>query len=139
MKHVMKALALTAVLSLVASAPALAESLQVMAKVPFAFTAADRTFPTGEYNFMVDNPNTPTMITVESKDGSRYDIELAESQELPEPASQSKVVFDAYGNQHYLAKVYVAGMGNVLVVPHAEIQKEMAQQHKTVDVTAHKK
>lgn len=142
MRQTVRALVASSILSVLAAMSVYAmDGLRVMANVPFSFIAGEKSFPAGDYTFTVDDPDVPTLLTVESKNGDKYDLMLTESKALRDAADQSKLVFERYGQQRYLAEVWVVGLDRVQVIPPSEIQKEVAQhaeQHETVSVAAHK-
>lgn len=126
-------------LGFIAPKPAPASTgVQVEANVPFSFTAGIETLPAGRYVFTVDDPMEPSELTIQRKDGSKVDVVLTATEPHPEPANDSKLVFDQYGTDHFLAKVVVAGFDEARVLPKQEIQREYARllEQREVPLTA---
>lgn len=105
-------------------------------RVPFAFTAGDETFPAGSYELTVDNPDHPAEVVIQQKNGGRVGVLTTEVQTEDAPARQSKLVFDQYGKDHFLAKVYVAGFDEARVLSKTAIQREYAKLLRQEEVPA---
>jgi hypothetical protein len=142
MRRAVQTLVASSVLSLISVTPILAmDGLRVVAKIPFSFTAAEKSFPAGEYTFTMDDPEIPTLLAITSDNGERYELMLTEPKNLKKPADGSKLVFEEYGNQRYLSQVWVAGTGTIQVIPLTTPQKEVAQhaeRHETLSIPARK-
>lgn len=105
--------------------PLFAESsVEVTAHVPFAFIAGTESLPAGNYQFLLDYENTPTVLAIRSKNGKSVDIMLAETKGEARIAKESKLVFEKIGGQDYLSQVQVTGFDTKDVVPQTEIMKE---------------
>jgi hypothetical protein len=142
MSRAVRAFVASSILSLVAVMSVYGmDGAQVSAKVPFGFTAGEKSFPPGNYVFSLDDPDVPTLVSVESKNGDKYVLMLSETRTLSEPADQTKLVFEKYGKQHILSQLWIMGLDLVEVIPESEIQREVAQkteQHESVIIDAHK-
>jgi hypothetical protein len=136
------ALLVAALLGAVLTVPSFADVAdRVTAKVPFRFTAGQEDFMPGNYVFVVNDPENPNLLRVESEDGKRKEeFILADTTTVePKVVQKSEVVFDRYGDQYFLSKVLVVGSDGGLMVPQNEVQKELERkgEHKdTVRVPA---
>lgn len=139
-------LAVSAIAALVVAlhpAPTFAlEADRVTAKIPFSFVAGDKTYPAGEYQFLANDPVNPRLVTIESENGSRTGLALAESSgNTAIPVASSEVTFDQFGNRYFLSKIFISGNDAALQIPKSEIQLELeraGQQSVKVRVPATK-
>jgi len=78
------------------------------ADIPFAFQASNETLPAGQYEVSTRNAvaNTITVRNRESKQALVALTHKAQSKQTPEV---SKLIFRRYGNQYFLAQIFVAG------------------------------
>jgi hypothetical protein len=115
-----------------------AEGQQVEATVPFSFTAGHETFPAGHYVFSVDDPMAPSELSIQGQNGSKVEVLLTAAESNVADSGRSKLVFDQYGAEHFLAKVVVAGFDEARVLPRSEIQREYAKllEQREVPATA---
>lgn len=114
-----------ALLGLVSTASFAFEGTHVKADIPFAFVAGEKTLPAGSYVFTIDNPNEPTVLGIERADGTAEDFVMTEgSSSREKPVEESRLVFDRYGTEHYLAEVWATGLDEGRKVPMSEIQHE---------------
>ncbi len=123
-----KLLIAAGVLSLSAAAPGFTgDGTAIRAEVPFAFHAGKLVFPPGSYVFTVDQSSEPGLLTIQDRNGPEHELLLT----VPEhrrtgPAPETKLVFDRYGNDHFLAQVWVAGLDEGRAIPKAEVERERA-------------
>lgn len=132
-----------ALLGAVLTVPSFADVAdRITAKVPFPFMAAEEKFSPGDYVFIVDDPENPHLLTVESADGMKKgEFILADTVSEPHVLQKSEVVFDRYGDEYYLAKVLVVGSDGGLMIPPNEMQKDHTHKgdpKETVHVAAKK-
>lgn len=110
---------------------------RVEANVPFSFVAGHETLPAGSYVFSLNDPMESSMLTIESKNGKRVDVLLTTAVARDEPVNHSKLVFDEYGNDHFLSQVWVSGSDEARVLPKSEVQREYAKLLRQREVNAH--
>jgi hypothetical protein len=118
------------------------EGMLVKADVPFSFVAGSETLPAGSYVFRVNDPTEPAVLSIESPHGKEHELLITETESTPHEgaAMQSKLVFDRYGSEHYLAEVWVAGEDQVRAIPMNEIQQERTRtlEHERMSIPLHK-
>lgn len=80
----------------------------VKADIPFTFQAANQTLPAGQYEVSTRNAVANTIIVrnTESKQALTAMVHKAPSRQTPEV---SKLIFRRYGDQYFLAQIFVAG------------------------------
>jgi hypothetical protein len=95
--------------------------------VPFDFQIGDQTLPAGEYSIKRLTQNS---MLVESADGQRSVIaQTPGAVEKSGKAARERVVFRQYGDQYFLAQVWMVrdGAGRGLIKSDAERQAARAQ------------
>jgi hypothetical protein len=75
--------------------------------VPFAFGVEDVSLPAGEYIFFMATPGR--MIRIVSADGKYSAVIDTLLNHAEKPATKSRLVFHKYGNEYFLAQVWIAG------------------------------
>jgi hypothetical protein len=104
------------------AAPAVqAQSGMQVANIPFQFNVGKAALPAGEYH--VKQMNTSTLM-IQSKDGHRAAVALVTVVSSSKEGDKGKLVFNRYGTQYFLSKVWTAGSreGSELVKSRAEIE-----------------
>jgi hypothetical protein len=125
-------------LAVAASLPAYAQSDQVKAHVPFAFSVSNSSMPAGDYtllrlsqsSWIVRNDNVRNaIVTAARPDGTNSDETVA------------KLVFTKYGEHYFLSRVWYNGLTSEIAEPKPEraLQIQMTssnQKPETVFVLA---
>lgn len=140
MKRITKGLLMTALCTLFFAGSALAVSgVAVKADIPFSFFAGDELFPAGQYVMRVDDPEEPDLLTIEDGQGARHEFVLT-TPETPTKAGgfldESKLVFNRYGMDHFLAEVEVAGFDEGRALPVSRLERERREMSRD-KVTVH--
>jgi hypothetical protein len=102
-----------------------AQKTEFNVSVPFDFIVNGSSFPAGEYTFQsvgvqgkvlsIRGVNSQTQGTIVSND-----------RRASEPSQQTKLVFHRYGNQYFLAEVWLRGNDMGRTVPECPLEKEVA-------------
>jgi hypothetical protein len=74
------------------------------ADIPFAFVAAGVHLPAGQY--IVYHPGDPYLVVIEKDDGRARAMTYIHPSSIDEGESATKLVFNKYGDQHFLAQVW---------------------------------
>jgi len=107
----------------VCSAPMFAQnSVNLAAKVPFAFIVGTRSMPAGDYRFYVQSGSP--VLTVRTANGAAGAMILTTNATRFNPTKQSKLVFRVYGEESYLAGVWTAGIASGRETPKTGAEKE---------------
>ena len=81
----------------------------VIANIPFAFTASNKTLPAGKYTITVLNPSSDRKaLQIRSLDGHSSAIVLTNG-EIGKVSDNSKLVFERYDDRYFFAKAQLAG------------------------------
>jgi hypothetical protein len=96
-----------------AFASALAASAQnprnLVVNIPFDFTVKGKTLPAGEYIISRSSTADKTSLIMERRDGKANAIVLSKPVSSRENQSESRLVFNRYGEQYFLSQVWTAG------------------------------
>jgi frataxin-like iron-binding protein CyaY len=93
-----------------AFAPAHAQSAgSLSVTIPFAFAAAGKTLPAGDYYIRRTLDGARVIVRIESKDGSTSVYAQTHDVQTRQIQDESKLVFNKYGEQFYLSQVWAAG------------------------------
>lgn len=128
--------------SLFAAAAFADDGDRISAKIPFAFTAGQMQYPAGTYTFVVNDPENPNVLTIESANGKRDQFILARATETETAHYSSAVVFDKIGSQYFLVKAYNGGALGGLRLTKSEIQNGLergGQKAEMVEIAGHLK
>ena len=73
-------------------------------EIPFAFVAGGTHLPAGQYN--VYHPGNPYLIVIEKDDGRAQAMAYVHPSVADSSDSSTKLVFNKYGDQYFLAQVW---------------------------------
>lgn len=122
-----QALSILSLLSLFLMGSAVAQKIEVRANVPFSFTVGSKVLPAGEYNIGSISSNTHTLL-VKANDGKASMIVNSNSAQSLEGAQKTKLVFNRYGSQYFLAAVWTQGSTSGFQLPKSSREKELARE-----------
>lgn len=80
------------------------KQLVLRVDIPFAFVAAGVHLPAGEY--IVYHPGDPYLVIIEKNDGRARAMAYVHPSPVDGAESVTKLVFNKYGDQHFLAQVW---------------------------------
>ena len=105
--------------------------------VPFQFYAGNVKLPAGKYVLhMMDNSDLKIM-EISNADGSTsalFEVEDAESNSEPR---KSELIFDKYGNRHFLARIFDEGNPDGSKVPESQYEKRVGQATEEAQAQEH--
>ena len=111
--------------SLAATQVARAQESMVV-DIPFAFTAGSATLPAGEYGVQKLDGNSAVLL-IHCWDAKASALVITHAAEAKEPQSESKLVFNRYGNRYFLSQVWTAGSIRGRQLPKSPREKEVAR------------
>jgi hypothetical protein len=118
------------------------------ANIPFSFIVGDKTFAAGSYEIALVNPRIdPSPIVIKSEDGRARRIVLTTSVLAAKAQKSSRLVFNRYGNQYYLAQVWTQSDLAGLEIPKsrsertllAGVTRERAPEQVAITLNARRK
>ncbi len=115
--------------------PLSAQTITMQANIPFAFTVGSRSLPAGEYT--IRNTGNPYVLMFQAEDGSAGALTLTKHETVirtDDPAADTKLVFNRYGNQYFLSEVVDGYAATGFVVPTPKAEQELA---KTASAQSH--
>ncbi len=126
-----RALVMTGVMALTALAfTRVAQSQQpLVVNVPFEFVAGGKTLPAGEYSVSTSSPER-TLLLIDRQDPSASIFMGTNAIIASEPKSESKLVFNRYGDRYFLSQVWTAGNSCGRLLPMSDREKEVSQTAK---------
>ena len=107
-KYVWLPLILMAVFGLAAT-PTKAQSTGVRADVPFDFIVGDRTLPAGKISVHAASTSNAGPLSITNYDKGQSTFRMSQLLRGPNTPEQGKLVFHRYGNQYFLAEVWIPG------------------------------
>ena len=126
MKRFFNILVATIILATALTAGAQAQTTQrVIANIPFAFTANNKSLPAGKYTITVLNPSSDRKaLQIRSMNG-RYSAIVLTNGVIGSIADNSKLVFERYDDRYFFAQAQMAGESTSL----AALKSNKEQKH----------
>ena len=120
-KQMFKALAVISLFGMLAAPVVQAQSGMLVANIPFQFNVGKAVLPAGEYRV---KPMHPSTFLIQSKDGHQSAVAITIGVSSSKEEDTGKLVFNRYGNQYFLSKVWRPGNreGRELLKSRAEIE-----------------
>jgi hypothetical protein len=117
------------------------------AKIPFSFTVGSKSFPAGEYRVSRLNPqSSQAALAIRSTDGRTGTITLTTDIQGAGVTDKAKLVFNRYGDQYYLAQVWMRVADSGLELPVSRSERELARnagerapEQTTIALSAHRR
>jgi hypothetical protein len=109
---------------------------RIIANVPFAFIAGNRTLPAGEYTIDRPSSNEPDLLLIRSADRHVAFFLNAENVEGKKTPNKTELVFNEIGDKYFLSQIWMAGedTGREIPKPRAERELEQAALKSTAQV-----
>ena len=95
-------------LSLMAAAQVVQAQEALVVNIPFEFVAGKLTLPAGEYRVEKLEKNSVVVLTHCTQPGASA-VVMTIAAQANEPQSDSKLVFNRYGNLYFLSQYWIAG------------------------------
>ena len=110
-----------------AAAPLAAQGPKLTANVPFEFTVAGKAMPAGEYE--VWKAPTSSMIVLRGVNQRTSALSIAMSDPITsrDPAVDTRLIFNRYGNQYFLRAVVNAYAAVEFTLPEARAERELVK------------
>ncbi|HKU75875.1 MAG TPA: hypothetical protein VJR02_18345 [Pyrinomonadaceae bacterium] len=126
MKRFFNILVANIILATALAAGAQAQTTQrVIANIPFAFTANNKTLPAGKYTITVLNPSSDRKaLQIRSMNG-RYSAVVLTNGVIGSITDNSKLVFERYDDRYFFAQAQMAGESTSL----AALKSNKEQKH----------
>ena len=102
-----------------------AQSIMLKADIPFDFLVGDKRLPSGQYHVKSLNP---VLTQIESKDARSTAIVLTTGMQAAKISDTGKLVFNRYGDQYFLSKIWVPSSDTGRQLPKSRFEREVAQR-----------
>jgi hypothetical protein len=145
-KHTPPVLATLGLLAMLVAVPAYAQSSANMAvNIPFEFVVGKTVLPAGEYTIRNGTPRTG--LWIESAGRGPTVFILTDTAYASEAMSESSLVFNRYGSQYFLSKVWTVGTDIGCELHKSAAEREIsrglrlaksASKAQTVAIAAHR-
>ena len=96
------------VLSLIVAAQVVRADEPMLVNIPFAFVAGNVTLPAGEYRVQKLDGNS-TVVLIRCSDATASAMVVTHAAQAKELQTESKLIFNQYGNRYFLSQVWTAG------------------------------
>jgi hypothetical protein len=135
-KQVYKAVGTLTLFAWLAAPTVFAQSGRVVANIPFDFTVGKTTLPSGEYTV---TPTDTGHVLIQSKDHQHSAFAATMRVESNKPQDRAKLVFNKYGERHFLAKIWNNYAGRELYKSPSEIELARSMSKPETTTVAAKK
>jgi len=123
-----QAFSLVSLLSLLlVTGSAIAQTVNVYAKIPFNFAVGRKTLPAGPYDVGTIDNGDSKMLLVQFRNGSSAVVVASNAAANLKPADKTKLVFTRYGNRYFLSQIWVNGETSGRQLPKTSREKELAR------------
>jgi hypothetical protein len=119
------AIALFAIANFAMAGTSLAQSNEVRAKVPFAFTVGDKSFPAGPYKI---SSLPDQMIMIRNQDHPRESALSLVHRATERSQNGGKLVFQKYGGEYFLSEILCGSEQMKMTVPASKREKRAQLQ-----------
>jgi hypothetical protein len=131
-KQICKTLAVISLFAMLAAPVFQAQSDALEANIPFEFNVGKAVLPSGVYRIKPMNPST---LRIQSQDGHRGAIALIIGVSSSKEGDAGKLVFNRYGSQYFLSKVWRPGSHDGQELLKSRIEIEMAKNISRPEAT----
>jgi hypothetical protein len=107
---------------------AVAQSIHVSVSVPFNFAVGSKTLPAGTYDVSTIGGSDAQTLLLRAQDGSSSMMVRSNAAESLNAADKSKLVFNRYRDQYFLAEIWEAGGIRGHHLPKTSREKELAKE-----------
>jgi len=109
-----------------------AQSGMLVANIPFQFNVGKAVLPSGEYHVKAMNPST---FLIQSKDGHQSAVAMTIGVSSSKEEDTGKLVFNRYGNQYFLSKVWRGGNREARELVKSRTEIEIAKSMSSPEAT----
>lgn len=106
------------------SAQSIADLLSV--KIPFEFTVGEHTLPAGDYTIQRLR-DTPAMLVIQRADRETRAVIWTTPMDASQSPSKTKLVFSDYGDQRFLAQVWIQGEKTKRMLIKSRAERDLAR------------
>jgi len=123
-KHVYQVLTAVTLLALAMVPATQAQSFMLRANIPFDFLVGETRLPAGDYH--VKSTNQGTML-IQSTNARSSATALTSAASAGKISDVGKLVFNQYGDQYFLSKIWVPSSDTGRELPKSRLEREVAR------------
>ncbi|HEX5736007.1 MAG TPA: hypothetical protein VF131_24480 [Blastocatellia bacterium] len=117
-----------------------AQSVRLMANIPFNFTVKNRTLPAGEYTVEPIQIGGSQALRIQSRDGRITALVPAQFNRTGESRAKPKLIFNRFGDQYFMAQALGFEGDAIYTLPRSSTEEALARgesdlKQQTVSVT----
>jgi hypothetical protein len=105
-----------------------ARAQDLVVTIPFDFAAGSANLPAGDYSVKAGSPTSHTILLMNRNNPDASVIVTANAASSGQPQSQSKLVFNRYGDRYFLSKIWAEGSTMGRELPKSNREKEVAAE-----------
>jgi hypothetical protein len=105
-------------------------TVKIRAEIPFDFNVGKKRLPKGEY-LIESLGDTGTLTIRDARKGKAVTFNTIRSK--PTDSNKSKLVFNRYGDQYFLARIWDQSSETILKLNRSSVEKRLAKQFKKED------
>ena len=129
-KYTLPALATLGLFAMSVALPAFAQTgTNVAVNIPFEFIVGRTVLPAGPYTVRIGDPRSG-ILRIESADGGPSMWVLTHTACASHSMSESSLVFNRYGNQYFLSKVWTAGTDAGCELRKSAAEREISRAYR---------
>lgn len=117
--------------------------VQLTVNIPFAFSFGDKNMPAGEYTVRCTNPSSDAKVLQLLSSDRHVSVMVRTNSVIGKMHDDAKLVFNRYGEQYFLAQVWLASDTDGMQALKSRTEKQMARElaankltKETVAITA---
>jgi len=114
-------------LTLIATAVAVPFTVRIRVEVPFDFMVGNKRMPKGEY--LIESVNDSGTLTIRNAKKGKA-VTFMTIRHKPTDKPKSKLIFNRYGDQHFLARIWDGSSETVLKLDKSKAEKRAAKLAK---------
>jgi hypothetical protein len=127
-RYAFKLLALSSLLVLLVGGMIYAQAEpRIIANIPFAFIAGNKTLPAGQYTIDRPNSNEPDLLLIRSADSHVAFFLNANNVQARQTPSKTELVFNEIGDKYFLSQIWMAGDETGREIPKTRAERELEQ------------
>ena len=117
-------------ITLIAPSMATALTVRIRAEIPFDFMVGNRRMPKGEY--LIESVNDSGTLTIRNAKKGKA-VTFMTIRHKPTDKPKSKLIFNRYGDQHFLSRIWDGSSETVLKIEKSKAEKRAAKLAKKED------
>jgi len=102
--------------------------LQLNVNIPFTFTIGDKVMPAGDYAVRCTNPSSDVKVLQLTNSNGHESALIRTNSVIGKNEDNAKLVFNRYGDQYFLAQVWLASDSDGMQALKSRTEKRMARE-----------